>query len=74
MTSDAGSGEGAPHRSGRNDPMSEPQANAEAYLRMYRQMVRIRAFEDVAQAGEGGRKLARPHARRGSRSRAQILE
>ena len=28
--------------------MSEPQANAEAYLRMYRQMVRIRAFEDNA--------------------------
>ncbi|MCB8839949.1 thiamine pyrophosphate-dependent dehydrogenase E1 component subunit alpha [Aurantimonas sp. VKM B-3413] len=28
--------------------MNEPQANAEAYLRMYRQMVRIRAFEDNA--------------------------
>ena len=26
----------------------DPKANAEDYLRMYRQMVRIRAFEDQA--------------------------
>jgi len=34
----------------RSKSKSKPTANSEAYLRMYRQMVRIRAFEDQANA------------------------